>query len=179
MARGHDAVLVNRVRGGDRAAFDQIQTDYTRRVRRYVQRRVSTSDAEDVTQEIFLNVFRSIASFRGESTLEAWIYGVARRTVAGRFKRRPLPITLLGNLAVLEDEGSLRHHDHPESILERNRKLERMQRTCARFSDDQWRMFEMRYLEGRAVREIALALARSEDAVKSLLYRLRRTLLQA
>jgi RNA polymerase sigma-70 factor (ECF subfamily) len=179
MARGHDAVLVSRVRGGDRAAFDEIQTGYTRRVHRYVQRRVSTSDAEDVTQEVFLNVFRSLASFRGESTLEAWIYGVARRTVAGRFKRRPLPITLLGDLEVLEEGESLRHHEHPESILERNRKLDRMQRECERLSDDQWRIFEMRYLEGRAVREIALALARSEDAVKSLLYRLRRTLLNA
>ena len=137
--------------------------------------------AEDVTQEVFLNVYRSIASYRGESSLGAWIYGVARRTVASRFRRRGPTLHSLDDLLAFDDspDSSLQHADHPESLLELAERIDRMQRAFARLSDDQWDIFRMRHLEGCSIREIARRVNKTEDAVKSNLYRVRKAVLQA
>ena len=181
MARVEDAVVVDRLRGGDRSAFQELHARYSRQILHYVARRLNGSDAEDVTQEVFLNVYRSIASFRGESSLGAWIYGVARRTVASRFKRRVLPLHSLDDLPGFEEglEPRLQHTDHPESLLQLAERMDRMQRAFGRLSEEQWQIFRMRHLEGRPIREIARDLNKTEDAVKSNLYRARKAVLQA
>ncbi len=70
--------LVRRIQQGDKRAFEEFVDSYGAGVHRLVRRYVSNpTDAEDVTQEIFLDLYRSIGGFRGESALTTWVYRVA------------------------------------------------------------------------------------------------------
>lgn len=73
-----DKRLANRIQQGDRRAFEEFVDSYGARVHRLVRRYVENpSDAEDVTQEVFVDLYRNIGSFRGESALSTWVYRVA------------------------------------------------------------------------------------------------------
>lgn len=73
-----DAQLLKRLRNGERIGIETLLDRFGPRVqqlaRRYAQ---SSADAEDLTQEIFLDLFGSVAGFRGEAQLSTWVYRVA------------------------------------------------------------------------------------------------------
>jgi RNA polymerase sigma-70 factor (ECF subfamily) len=64
------------------AVFDEFQP----KILRYVSNLVGESDAEDVTQEIFINVSRALADFRGESKLSTWLYRIATNVAIDRMR---------------------------------------------------------------------------------------------
>jgi RNA polymerase sigma-70 factor (ECF subfamily) len=73
-----DYQLAQRIHRGERKAFEEFVDAYGGRVHRLVRRYVeNTTDAEDVTQEVFCDLHRSIGSFRGEAALSTWVYRVA------------------------------------------------------------------------------------------------------
>lgn len=73
-----DKRLAQRIQQGDRRAFEAFVDTYGAQVHRLVRRYIeNATDAEDVTQEIFLDLYRNIGSFRGESALSTWVYRVA------------------------------------------------------------------------------------------------------
>lgn len=70
--------LAGRIAAGDREAFATFLDLYGERVHRLARRYArSESCAEDLTQEIFLDLYRCIAGFRGDSQLGTWVYRVA------------------------------------------------------------------------------------------------------
>ena len=70
--------MVRRIRQGERKAFAEFLDAYGTRVHRLVRRYVpNPSDAEDVTQEIFCDLYRSLGQFRGDSALGTWVYRIA------------------------------------------------------------------------------------------------------
>lgn len=88
--------LVRRMQQGDRRAFEEFVDAYGAQVHRLVRRYVENpADAEDITQEIFLDLYRSISGFRGEAALSTWIYRVAvNRCLRYRQKARPDAVVL-------------------------------------------------------------------------------------
>jgi RNA polymerase sigma-70 factor (ECF subfamily) len=137
---------------------------------------------EETVQDVFTNVFTAIDSFRGEAPFPAWVLGIARRTIAGRFKRKyhvTVPLDLPDDdggsepvvPAELSDATPLQHY-------ECNERLARIDFAAReKLSDEQRHLIELHHLQHRSVREIAEVLGRSEDAVKSNLYRARKLLL--
>ena len=70
--------LAQRIISGDRQAYTQFVDAYGPRIHRLVRRYARTeADAEDVTQEIFLDLYRGLGGFRGASSLATWVYRVA------------------------------------------------------------------------------------------------------
>ena len=70
--------LIQRIKQGDRQAFTQLLDTYGAQIHRLVRRYITNpTDAEDITQEVFLEIYRSIGGFRGESALTTWIYRIA------------------------------------------------------------------------------------------------------
>jgi RNA polymerase sigma-70 factor (ECF subfamily) len=178
-----DGELIERICDDDHAAFDLLYERYFPRVCGYVNRRLSNpADVEDTVQEVFINVFSSLDSFRGDAPFAAWVVGVSRRTVASRFKKKqhvmvPLedpdggaPDTRLAT-AMHGAPTPLEHYECTERVAQ----MEAAARE--ELSEDQWRLFALHHLEHRPIREIARVLHRSEDAVKSHLYRARKLLL--
>jgi len=175
-----DVELIERISSGDRASFSLLYERYFRRVYRFAGRRMSNrADIEDTVQEVFTNIFASLESFRSDAPFAAWVFGVTRRTVANRFKKKRPPTVSID----LEDESrvignAVRREPTPLEHYECRERLNRLQTAADRdLSPIQQRLFEMHHLQHQSIREIARVTHKSADAVKSDLYRARRTLL--
>ena len=177
-----DDELVDRLRRGDRRAFDQLYERYFARIYSFVDRRLrNRADSEETVQEVFINVFSSIHTYRGEAPFSAWIFGLTRRTIAGRFKRKRHPTVPL----IEEDESmgtslrtALRGEATPLENYEYSERIALLQSLVLnRLSPEQRTLFRMHHLEDRSIGEIARTLDKTENAVKSNLYRTRKILL--
>lgn len=89
-----DDCLLEGLRAGEESAYETLLDRYQQPVYSLVQRLIEDqSEASDVTQEVFLKVFRNVANFRGQSSLKTWIYRIAvneahnRRRWFGRHRR--------------------------------------------------------------------------------------------
>ena len=181
-AKESDELLVDRVRAGDREAFDEIYQRYFKRVYAFLDKRLNNrADTEEVTQEVFINIFSSLDSFRGEAPFAAWIFGLTRRTLAARFRRKRHPTVPLFeedddvSYTSLTAGGTgeatpLEHYEMAERAEQITHVIEN------EMSADQRQLFEMHHLESRPIAEIAETLSKSEDSVKSGLYRTRKLL---
>lgn len=180
-----DAVLVDRIRSNDRDAFNELYDRYFKRIYAFLDKRLrNRADTEEATQEVFINVFSSIDTFRGEAPFAAWIFGLTRRTLAARFKRKRHPMVPLSD----EDEeipnNSITTSTSPSSTPDPLAEYEMSERAASLLhaletdlSPDQRRVFEMHHLESIPIIEIARQLSKTEDSVKSSLYRSRKLLL--
>ena len=177
-----DEVLVERICAGESEAFEILYQRYFKRVYAFVKRRVrSREDAEEVVQEAFTNLFSSLASFRGEAPFAAWVLGLTRRTVANRFKRKRH--TMVPLLPEEEPEKinlpfpMLRREATPHEHYECQERMAQLERAAQQLTPEQWRLFELHHLEECSIQDLAIAFQRSQDSVKSNLYRARRILL--
>ncbi|MAE93736.1 MAG: hypothetical protein CL910_03670 [Deltaproteobacteria bacterium] len=173
-----DEELVKRVVAGDPAPFELLYARYFPRVFRFVDRRVSNrADSEEIVQEVFFNLFSSLHSFRGDAPFAAWVFGLTRCTIASRFKRkRPDTVPMPDEDQPLDAPVATTANPHEDYEL--TERLGRLSTAARRdLSEEQWRLFQLHHLEDRSIQEIAGMVAKSEDAVKSHLYRARRLLL--
>jgi len=177
-----DEELIERVCGGERASFEALYERYFPRVFAFVARRLGNrADVEETVQEVFFGVFSSLASFRREGAFAAWVLGVARRTVAGRFKKKQhatIPLDEAGERETLEVLApTVQREPTPLEHYECGERLARIEAATGELSSEQRRLFALHHLEHLPIQEIATLLAKSEDSVKSNLYRARRVLL--
>ena len=189
MAAGHvapvselesDEALVLRIRNGDGAAFEELYDRFFKRIFVFVDKRLrNPADTEETVQEIFINVFNSIGGYRGDAPFAAWVFGLTRRTIAGRFKRkRHATVPLVEEEHELSAARSAGSHPTPLEVYECEELLSQIEEKLAtRLTDEQRSLFHLHHLEERSISEIARALDKSENAVKSNLYRARRALL--
>jgi RNA polymerase sigma-70 factor (ECF subfamily) len=177
-----DSELVDRIRKGDALAFDQLYDRYFKRVYRFVDRRMNIrADVEEVTQEVFIAVFSSIESFRGEAPVSAWMFGITRRVIASRFKRKRHPTVPLND----DDQDQLRPNrsnvssePSPLEAYEYQERVDHMEGVLEkRLTQQQRFLFEQHHLHEIPISEIAAATSKSENSVKSNLYRARKLLL--
>ncbi len=175
-----DSVLVAGIREGSQADFNRLYERYFQRVYTFAYIRVRNhADAEEIAQETFTAVFRSIDAYRGQSRLLSWLYGIAKNTVNNHLRRikareawleRAEPdlwVTQAASAATPEDELSLRRY--ADAI---HQKLDSV-------AEWQAEVFVLRHLEDLPIREIARRTARSNDAIRSCLYRVKRLLVEA
>ena len=87
-ALGDDAQLIAACRRGEARAMERLYHQYKRRVFGMAHRIVGSSDAEEVAQEVFVRVFRGLATFRGDSALSTWIYRLTVNAALSHLARR-------------------------------------------------------------------------------------------
>jgi RNA polymerase sigma-70 factor (ECF subfamily) len=109
-----DAQLIAACRRGEARAMERLYHQYKRRVFGMAFRIVGATDAEEVAQEVFVRVFRGLASFRGDSALSTWIYrltvNAALSYLARRGRRQEVSDEVLGEVpapAVAERDPAL------------------------------------------------------------------------
>ncbi len=176
-----DEVLVQRIIEGKTNEFDVLYERYFKRIHRFVSRRMANAaDVEETVQEVFINVLRSLESFRGEAPFAAWVFGLTRRTIANRYKRKraeTIPLPTDEQEAALGLGEDVPGEADPLASYERNERLKQLQRGAERLSNDQWELFRLHHLEHRSIEDIASQTHKTRDAVKSHLYRARKLLL--
>jgi RNA polymerase sigma-70 factor (ECF subfamily) len=170
-----DAELVANILAGSRRDFELLYETYFHRVYRFALRRLhDTAEAEDVTQEVFLAVFHSLPSFQGTSSLLVWIFGITRNTVNRRFRRRRVPTESIDSEQARELAGN---DVLPDQAVDARRILASCEAVIERdLTPLQRRIFHLKHLRRQSIRSIALALGKSEDAIKANLYRMRRAI---
>jgi RNA polymerase sigma-70 factor (ECF subfamily) len=173
--RDRDRELVERVLAGDQDAFSEIYAAYFRRVYAFTLKRVGDpAEAEDLTQETFVQLYRSLPSFEGRSSLLTWTFGIAHN-VCSRFFRHcsrwmvgPKDARELGDKPVESaierrvDAG--RVLDRCDEVLEANRRPAHQE------------IFLLRYGQSHSIRAIAEKVGKSNEAVKVSLRRSRAVL---
>ena len=87
-ALADDAQLIAACRRGEARAMERLYHQYKRRVFGMAHRIVGASDAEEVAQEVFVRVFRALATFRGDSALSTWIYRLTVNASLSHLARR-------------------------------------------------------------------------------------------
>jgi len=170
-----DRELVEAILSGSREHFDLLYETYFPRVYRYALKRLrDPAEAEDVTQEVFVTVFRVLASFKGDSSLLVWIFGIARNTVNRRFRKARFRLSSLDDEIAEQVAAPTPPQDR---AVDARRVLHRCEDVIANdLTPLQRRIFHLRHLRRQPIKVIAEALGKSEDAVKANLYRMRQSL---
>jgi RNA polymerase sigma factor (sigma-70 family) len=176
-----DQDLVLQLQSGSEAAFRTLVERYQCRVYRAAYSLLrNAEEAEDVAQEVFVEVYQTIGRFRGEAALSTWLYRLAtsralkNRRRAQAKKRFAFFTSLLGfeNEAVPEPSD----HAHPQALLEGRQQLQLLLAHIARLPDAQQVAFTLRHEQELSYEQIAAVLGTTVPAVESLLFRARQTL---
>jgi RNA polymerase sigma-70 factor, ECF subfamily len=177
-----DEALAARAAAGDGHAFEEIVARYEARVYRLACRLTSETDAPDVLQETFLQVYRHLPSFRGESQLGTWLYRIAtnaalmlRRTRA----RRPAE-SLEAFMPQFDDHGvhaelpaQLHVASRADELLDRRVLAEKARAGVARLPDLYRDAFVLRDLEEMSTADVAQVLGIEPATVRQRVHRAR------
>ena len=164
--------LAVRAREGSRVSFDELVTRYRPRLVAFLARRLADpADSEDVAQETFLRAYDRLAQYDPSRPFATWLFTIGKNVAA--------------NHAIARGRRDARDRDSrpadaaAEAAIEDGAGASDLwQRAQAILSPDAYRMLWLRYAQGLTVREIAAELDRSSVAVKVMLFRARRRLLQ-
>lgn len=169
-----DRLIVDAIRSGDTTAFEELYRSYFRRIFNFSIRKLGDpAEAEDVAQEVFAAVFSCLDRFEGKSDLLVWIYGITRNILNNRLRRRG-GVRLVSLEEIPADANPV--DLGPGPAAEARETLSRIQEAIEELPKDQRKILELRHSRRLAIRKIAVIMDRSEDAVKSSLYRARRAL---
>ena len=159
---------MRRVKDGDRAAFRYLVERYQHPMTNFVYQTVqSRSDADDLTQEVFLKVYRAAWSYRPTARFSTWLYRIATNTClnhlrsGGRIRTDPFD----------QERLTAKSSSDPHSGLERHELQIAVERALRRLPDRQRMAVTLRRFEELSYEEIAEAMDCSVDAVDSLLRR--------
>ncbi len=165
--------LVRRAQGGDEHAFSRLFHLHKKRVYSVcLSMTKDLAEAEDLTQEAFLQVFRSVGSFRGDSAFSTWLYRVAVNTVLMKIRRRKAPPVLSLDEPVSPDSPSLRR-DVGKADPQLSGAVDRiaLRRAIRELPDGCRKIFVLHEVEGYQHNEIAQMLDCSVGNSKSQLHK--------
>jgi RNA polymerase sigma-70 factor (ECF subfamily) len=170
--------LIRRAQRGDRPAFDALVRRYDQEVLRMTLRIVRSHDeAQDLYQEAFLKVYRSIGQFRLESRFSTWLYRLVMNVCYDHLRRQKTRSEVQsgeseegqGNFAhTLADERPDLNPDRALAAAEISRRL---QAALARLTPRERMVFELKHCQGLKLRTIGEMCGTSEEAAKNSLFR--------
>lgn len=176
--RKTDQELVDRVKAGDKKAFDLLVLKYQQRVINLVSRFIHDSaEVYDVSQEVFIKAYRALPNFRGDSAFYTWLYRIASNTaknfLAAR-SRRPPQDDIEADVAEQTEAGvRLKEGDTPEKLLHQQEILSAIQAAADELPEDLRIALTLRELEGLTYEEIATAMDCPIGTVRSRIFRAR------
>lgn len=176
-----DLDLVDGIRSGSEFHFNELYRRFFQRIYNFTYVRIRNhADTEELVQEAFTAVHRSIGNYRGRSSLLAWVYGITKNTVNNHLRRaknqeerfeqaRPRLSQAPSRLAGCDPEEQLALQRYATAIKD-----------CLE-SVTPWQaeVFVLRHIENLPIQEIAQRTHRSNDAIRSSLYRVKRLLVEA
>jgi RNA polymerase sigma factor (sigma-70 family) len=169
-----DTQLIERCLGGEEAAWEDLVKVHTRRVYAICYRFVgSDQEAQDLTQEIFLRVFRSLKSFRsGEGSFTVWLARLSRNLLIDHYRRTKLDRatdSIEEQLPMLEEKTAM--SARTDGLVAGREASELLQGALQKLSPELRETVILRDLEELEYREIAQVLNVPEGTVKSRLNR--------
>jgi RNA polymerase sigma-70 factor (ECF subfamily) len=168
----HDAVLLGRVAGGDTSAMQILFSNHQVPVYRFVLRRLRNKTlAEDVTSEVFLEVWRNAGRFEGRSAVSTWILAIARHkafSVHPRFSH-----------VALEDEmveANGEPADGPDAILQAHDRSIVLRKCITKLSAEHREIIDLVYYQEQSVESVATILGIPRNTAKTRVFYARKRL---
>ncbi|HEY5666985.1 MAG TPA: RNA polymerase sigma factor RpoE [Gammaproteobacteria bacterium] len=173
-----DQALVQRVKQGDRSAFDLLVAKYQHKILNLIMRYVKDpSEAMDVAQEAFLKAYRAVPSFRGDSAFYTWLYRIAINTAKNHLvaaKRRPASLGFdLSDSEAFEPFAVLRDMDSPEHLALTDEIGEVINQAVEALPVELRTAILLREIEGMSYEEIAQTMECPVGTVRSRIFRAR------
>jgi RNA polymerase sigma-70 factor (ECF subfamily) len=178
---GAETALIQRCAVGDDAAFAELVAEHQRMVFQLALNLLGDRDeALDLSQEVFLRVFRTISRFRAQSTLKTWIYRIAVNQARNRHRfwrrrRRADQVSLDLHVAT-HGEFVSAADSRPDRVFAQKELANRLEHAMDALPFDQRTAIVLREVDGLSYDEIAYSLGVAVGTVKSRLTRARQTL---
>ena len=170
--------MIDRARAGDEEAFASLVRDNEKRVYNLALRMTGNQeDALDLAQETFLNAWRGLRFFKGDSAFSTWLYRLASNACIDHLRRERRQAQAVS--ISLDDEGEERQTDIPderfcpETELERQELRRAVERGLEQLSAEHRQVLVLREIHGLSYQEIGQALDLEEGTVKSRIARAR------
>lgn len=169
-------ILVQKLLNGHQASFAELVELYQDMVYNTAVSIVqNNNDADDITQEVFIQVYLSIHSFKGESKLSTWLYQVTISKALDHEKKKKskkrygLIKSLFGDNGATEDEPV--EFNHPGIQLEKKESSNALFKALKKLPDNQRIAFMLHKIEGQTNLEVAAIMKMNVTAVESLMSR--------
>jgi RNA polymerase sigma-70 factor (ECF subfamily) len=182
-----DVQLIDRIRSGDRSAFEHLVATYQPSVFGLIYRLVGDiEEARDVAQDTFLRVYQKIEQFRGESNLKTWIFRIAIHQASNHRRwwfRRGRHRTISIDQSQDDENGSMMEtladqRPNSEQVMIDRERQQRLIRALGRLKPPYRAAVVLRDVEGCSYEEMAVMLGISLGTVKSRIARGREMLRQ-
>jgi len=155
--------LVERAQHHDQEAFAQLYEEHFDKIYRYVTLKIGNeTEAEDMTQQVFLNALQSISSFKWKGVpFSAWLFRIAHNQVVDYFrskKRTTVPL----------DESLASDNNNPQLLTEQKLDIEQLILATKQLTEAQREVISLRFAGELSIAQVAKAMGKSQGAVKAL-----------
>lgn len=173
-AEGHhdisDERLVERIAAGDRVAMQRLYTRHHVRVYRFVLRIVNdAATAEDLTSDVFLEIWKHADRFEGRSEVSTWLFSIARYKALTTLRRRTND--------PLDDEIACKipdSADDPEAILQRQNESAVLRQCLTQLSPAHSEIIDLVYYHEKSIAEVAEIIGVPQNTVKTRMFHARK-----
>jgi len=156
--------LVRRAQQHDQAALTQIYEENFDKIYRYVVLKIGDrTEAEDITQQVFINALKSISSYRWKGTpFSAWLFRIAHNQIVDYLRRKSKRVTVpLG-------ESLASSNCDPGQIAEQKMSIEELVLATKGLTKAQQEVISLRFAGELAISQVARIMGKSEGAIKAL-----------
>jgi RNA polymerase sigma-70 factor (ECF subfamily) len=155
--------LVRRAQKHDQEAFAQLYEEHFDKIYRYVILRIGNeTEAEDMTQQVFLNALQSISSFKWKGIpFSAWLFRIAHNQVVDYLRRKK-------RTAVPLDESLVSSGDNPQLVAEHKLDIGQLLSATKQLTDAQREVISLRFASELSIAQVAKVMGKSQGAVKAL-----------
>lgn len=177
--------FIEQLRTGKESAFSQLLDDYQQKIfGTCISFIPNKEDAEDVAQEVFLEVFKSISKFKGDSKLSTWIYRITTNKCLefirkkNTKKRFAFMQTIMGNEIPIDKTQYFTEINHPGILLENKEKSAIIFKAIHTLPESQRVIFTLAKIDGKSYQEIVEITGKSLSSVESVMFRAKKGLQQ-
>lgn len=172
MEKKNDAYYIEKVKQGDRSAFSFIVTQYQDLVFSLALQMLKNSDdAEDMAQEIFIKVYKSLNQFKGTSKFSTWLYRISYNMIISSLRKK-------NKIQVTDEDSQLERNS--DAVLQETDKLEEdmdvtfLQSAIQTLEDEERVLITLHYFKEQSVEDMAKITGLSLSNVKVKLFRIRK-----
>jgi RNA polymerase sigma-70 factor (ECF subfamily) len=176
-----ERILVEKLKKGDQGAFKTIVETWQNMVYNTALGIVQNAeDAEDIAQEVFLQVYQSVGSFKGESKFSTWVYRitVTKSLDHERKKKRKKRFAFVRSIFGEHNEVLVNPPDfhHPGVVLDNKENASVLLKAVAELPENQRIAFTLNKIEGLSYQEVSDIMQSSVSSVESLMHRAKNNL---
>jgi RNA polymerase sigma-70 factor (ECF subfamily) len=167
-----EAEWIRQIGRRDRAAFERFYASYGPRVFRFVVRMLRDEDrAEELVNDVMVEVWKSADRFQGRSSVSTWVFGIARHRALNAVRGKRIETTPLDEGIQAEDEA-----ETAEMSVHRKSVKARLRKALDALSPEHREVVELTFFQGLSYKEIAQVVGCPENTVKTRMFHARKKL---